>query len=62
MVATRPFEETGQPVLLTVSVGLATVPAGVQVAAQDLARLAAKALHAAKQGGRNRVEILNWPG
>jgi len=32
------------------------------VAAQDLARLAAKALHAAKQGGRNRVEILNWPG
>lgn len=62
MVASKAFDETGSPVSLTVSVGLAAAPAGAKVTAQEMAHLAAQALQTAKLGGRDRVEVVNWPG
>ena len=61
LVVSRPFDCAGQSVTMTISVGIAAAPAGAQVASHDLAKLAASALKEAKQAGRDRVVVLQWP-
>lgn len=59
-VAERPFTGTGaEPIDVTVSIGLATCPAGESTnALETLIDQADQAAYRAKQGGRNRVEAL----
>lgn len=58
MIETEPFQiaEDGQTLPVTVSIGIATGVAG-EIALNDLLEHADQALYAAKNGGRNRVEI-----
>ncbi len=61
-IASQPFDCDGQSVHMTVSVGMATAPAGCLASSHDLAQLAATALLVAKQGGRDLVVTRSWPG
>jgi diguanylate cyclase (GGDEF)-like protein len=56
-IATREHRNSwGEPIRATVSIGVATFPAHAS-SADDLFRVADRALYNAKQGGRNRVSI-----
>lgn len=58
MIDAEPFEiaEDGQTLPITISIGIATGPAG-EIALNDLLERADQALYTAKNAGRNRVEI-----
>jgi two-component system cell cycle response regulator len=58
MVEVNPFEidDKGQTLKITMSIGVATGPAG-EIALNDLLERADQALYTAKNGGRNRVEV-----
>ncbi len=51
------FEWEGQPVPVTVSLGLSTAPGGTSVESCELISAADAALYASKQAGRNRVTV-----
>ncbi|PHQ27264.1 hypothetical protein CLH62_06740 [Marinobacter guineae] len=51
------FEWEGQPVPVTVSLGVATAPGGASVEPCELISAADGALYASKQAGRNRVTV-----
>jgi diguanylate cyclase (GGDEF)-like protein/PAS domain S-box-containing protein len=55
---TGPYELRGSEVFVTVSVGVATAPAGVAVA-DDLVRDADSAMYEAKARGRDRLEVFD---
>lgn len=58
----QPQDANGQPLQITISIGCASLPARTraneQAMAQQLLQQADKALYAAKQGGRDRVNYL----
>ena len=58
MVEAEPFDidDNGETLKVTMSIGVATGPAG-EIALNDLLERADQALYAAKNGGRNRVEV-----
>ena len=51
------FDCLGREVILTISVGMAWAPAGITTSPGELATLAASALRAAKEEGRDRVVV-----
>jgi diguanylate cyclase (GGDEF)-like protein len=51
----QPFQVAGRAARLTVSIGIATAPAGTAVRSTELVRDADLAMYAAKAAGRNRV-------
>ncbi len=54
-IAETPFEVAGQPIAVSISIGVSQYD-GVELSDQTVGR-ADTALHAAKKGGRNRVEL-----
>jgi diguanylate cyclase (GGDEF)-like protein len=58
---TTPIPLAGIPTTLTVSIGVAELPAGFQGLAQDFVQLADKAMYEAKQAGRNCVRVAPIP-
>ncbi len=56
-VASHPFSFDGQPISVTVSVGVARAPDPGLATAGDLVARADEAMYAAKRGGRNRVVV-----
>jgi diguanylate cyclase (GGDEF)-like protein len=58
VVEDTPFHaEDGQPLAMTVSVGVSTLNLASEQHGDALIGLADQALYRAKQGGRNRVEV-----
>lgn len=56
LISEHRFRDRTVEVPVTISAGTATVPAGQEIPVADLFRQADRALYAAKQNGRNRVE------
>jgi diguanylate cyclase (GGDEF)-like protein len=55
----EPFQLGGRSTVLTVSIGVATAPGGVDVRSTDLVRDADLAMYAAKGAGRNQVRVFS---
>jgi diguanylate cyclase (GGDEF)-like protein len=60
-VADTPICYEGHHIFITVSIGLAVADVGVPVEYESMSRLAAYALHLAKERGRNRSEVVRVP-
>ncbi len=56
------FEWEGQPISVTVSIGVAVVGSGIIVEPDDVVAVADEALYASKAAGRNRVTTLDVSG